>query len=628
MSDSKPIAQKTTGTFSLLGVAAVFVFLILLSNTFLKGMRLDLTENGLYSVSAGTAKILSAIEQPLTLRFFFSEEATRKLPATRIYANRVREMLEEYVQRSGGMIELQIVDPLPFSEEEDQALNYGLQPMQAGRGVGSVYFGLVGTNDLDDVIIVPAFQQRNEQFLEYDLSKLIYTLSHPQRAVIGLLSELPLAGGWNPATRMPEQPWAVYAAISEMFEIRALPRDSLEIEPDIDVLMLVHPKQLPTATLYAIDQFVLKGGRLIVFVDPLAETDTTASDLRNPFNENLGDTSSSIPELFAAWGVQFDPTQVVVDRQLALVVNARGRRPVEHIGMLGLGTAQMNDEDVLTGLLSNVNVALSGHFTLADDATTTLQPLLFSTEDSVLLPIGRFFYLQDVDTLLDGYEPTGQSYVIAARLSGQVHSAFGDQPPANPDAAKAAHVAESLEPVNIILVGDADMLANHLWVQVSNFFGQSMLSKFANNGDFVANALDNLGGNEALISIRGRASFSRPFEKVETLRRMADQQFRAKEQELQAKLAETETALSELQAEQPGSQILTLSDEQNAEIAQYNSKRSEIRKELRQVRHDLDRDIERLGRNLRLINIALMPALITLLTLALLAFRRRRQSGQ
>ena len=623
MSDNNPMAQKTKGALSLFSLAAVFVLLVLLSNTFLKGMRLDLTENGLYSVSAGTEEILAAIDQPLTLRFFFSDQATRKIPGMRIYANRVREMLEEYVQRSAGMIELQIIDPLPYSEEEDLAANYGLQAMQGGRGSGAVYFGLVGTNDFDDVIIIPAFHRRNEQFLEYDLSKLIYTLSHPQRAVIGLLSELPLAGGWNPATRSPEQPWAVYAAISEMFEIRALPKDSLEIAPDIDVLMLVHPKQLPTATLYAIDQFVLKGGHLIVFVDPLAETDITATDLQNPFNESLGDKSSSIPKLFTAWGVQFDPAQVVVDRQLALVVNA-----VEHIGILGLGAAQLNDEDVLTGLLSSVNVALSGHFTLADDATTTLQPLLFSTEDSALLPIGRFFYLQDADTLRDGYEPTGQSYVIAARLSGQVHSAFGDLPPDNQGAANAAHLAQSIESVNIILVGDADMLANFLWVKISNFFGQTMLSKFANNGDFVANALDNLGGSEALISIRGRASFSRPFEKVETLRRMADQQFRAKEQELQAKLEETETALSELQPDPSDSQVLTLSDEQNAEIEQYIAKRSEIRKELRQVRHDLDRDIEKLGRNLRLINIALVPALITLLTLGLLAFRRRRQSGQ
>ncbi len=626
MSDSKAMAQKTTGALSLLALAAGFVLLILLSNTFLKGLRLDLTENSLYSVSAGTAEILATIDQPLTLRFFFSDEATRKLPGTRIYANRVREMLEEYVRRSGGMIELQVIDPLPFSEEEDQAMNYGLQAMQAGRGIGSVYFGLVGTNDFDDVIIVPAFQQRNEQFLEYDLSKLIYTLSHPQRAVIGLLSELPLAGGWNPATRSPEQPWAVHGAISEMFEIRALPKNGLQIEPDIDVLMLVHPKQLPTTTLYAIDQFVLKGGRLIVFVDPLAETDTAAADLQNPFNEMLGDQSSGIPKLFAAWGVQFDPAQVVVDRQLALTVSTGGPRPIEHIGMLGLGAAQLNDEDVLTGLLSSVNVALSGHFTLADDATTTLQPLLSTTEDSALLPIGRFFYLQDVDSLRDGYEPSGQPYVIAARLSGQVRSAFGDTPPDNDDdTAETAHLAQSLEPVNIILVGDADMLANHLWVQVSNFFGQRMLSKFANNGDFVANALDNLSGSEALISIRGSASFSRPFERVETLRRIADQQFRAKEQELQAKLEETETALSELQADQSDGQILTLSDEQRVEIDRYIADRAEIRKELRQVRHDLDRNIEKLGRNLRLINIALVPSLVTLLTLALIAFRRRRQ---
>ena len=625
MSDGKPMTQKTTGALKLLTLAAGFIFLILLSNTFLKGMRLDLTESGLYSVSAGTREILSKIDQPLTLRFFFSDEATRKLPGTRIYANRVREMLEEYVQRSGGMIELHTIDPLPFSEVEDQAANYGLQAMQAGRGTGSVYFGLVGTNDFDDVIIVPAFQQRNEQFLEYDLTKLIYTLSHPQRAVIGLLSELPLAGGWNPATRSPEQPWAVYGAISEMFEIRTMSKDGLEIGPDIDVLMLVHPKQLPTATLYAIDQFVLNGGRLIVFVDPLAETDTTATDLQNPFNENLGEKSSSIPELFEAWGVQFDPSQVVVDRTLALAVNAGGPRPVEHIGMLGLGAAQLNDEDVLTGLLSSVNVALSGHFTLTENATTTLQPLLSATEDSTSLPISRFFYLQDVDSLRDGYEPSGQSHVIAARLSGQIHSAFGDIPPDNQDDAETEHLAQSVESVNIILVGDADMLANHLWVQVSNFFGQSMLSKFANNGDFVANALDNLGGSEALISIRGRASFSRPFEKVETLRRTADEQFRAKEQELQAKLEETKKALTDLQAGQSDSQVLTLSDEQSAEIDQYITRRSEIRKELRQVRHDLDRNIDRLGRNLRLINIALVPSLITLLTLALLVFRRRGQ---
>ncbi len=624
MGDNKPMAQKTTGAVTLLILAASFVFLILLSNTFLKGVRLDLTENGLYSVSAGTREILSTIDQPLTLRFFFSDEATKKLPGTRIYANRVKEMLEEYVLRSRGMIELQIIDPLPFSEEEDQAANYGLQPMQAGRGIGAVYFGLVGSNDFDDVVIVPAFQQRNEQFLEYDLTKLIYTLSHPQRAVIGLLSDLPLAGGWNPATRAPEPPWAVYGAISEMFEIRTLSKNDLEIEPDIDVLMLVHPKQLPTATLYTIDQFVLNGGHLIVFVDPLADTDISATDLQNPFNETLGQKSSDIPELFAAWGVQFDPSQVVVDRRLALPVNTGGPRPVEHIGMLGLGDGQLNDEDVLTGLLSSVNVALSGHFTLTDNATTTLQPLLFSTEDSALLPISRFFYLKDVGGLRDGYEPTGQSYVIAARLSGQVHSAFGDAPPDNPDDAETTHVAESVEPVNIILVGDADMLANHLWVQVSNFFGQSMLSKFANNGDFIANALDNLGGSEALISIRGRASFSRPFEKVETLQRIADEQFRAKEQELQAKLEETEKALTDLQAGQSDSQVLTLSDEQNAEIEQFIARRSEIRKELRQVRHDLDRNIEKLGRNLRLINIALVPSLITLLTLALLMFRRRR----
>jgi ABC-type uncharacterized transport system involved in gliding motility auxiliary subunit len=292
--------------------------------------------------------------------------------------------------------------------------------------------------------------------------------------------------------------------------------------------------------------------------------------------------------------------------------------------MLGLGDAQLNDADVLTGLLSSINIALAGHFTLTNDATTTLQPLLSTTDDSALLPIGRFFYLQDLNSLRDDFEPSGKSFVIAARLSGQVDSAFGETPPGGQTDIENTHLAKSTDSVNIILVGDADMLANHMWVQVSNFFGQSMLSKFANNGDFVANALDNLGGNEALISIRGRASFSRPFEKVETLRHIADEQFRAKEQELQAQLEETEKALDELQSGQPDDQILTITDEQRAQIEQFVARRTEIRKELRLVRHDLDRSIEKLGRNLRLINIALIPLLVTLLTLALLVFRRRR----
>jgi ABC-type uncharacterized transport system involved in gliding motility auxiliary subunit len=623
--DKKTTYRKASGAIGLLLMAIAFVILILLSNEFLKGIRLDLTENGLYSVSSGTQEILSGIEDPITLKFFFSDEASKKLPSLRIYATRVHELLEEYSQSANDMIELQVIDPLPFSEEEDEAAGYGLRPMHLDRSTGPVYFGLVGLNKKDDAVIIPAFQQNNEEFLEYDLTKLIYTLSNPRRPVIGLLSELPLAGGWNPATRAPEQPWAIFGAIGDMFEVRHLTKEDPALGEDIDVLLLVYPKQLPERTIYAIDQFALSGGRILIFVDPLAETDATAADPRNPFNETPAQRSSNIPRLFAAWGVQFHSEQVVVDRSLALPVSTGGPQPVEHIGMLGLRGEQMNREDAVTGLLSSINIAQAGHFTAADNATTNFEPLLSTTEDSTLLPVSRFFYLADPNSLRDGYEPSGRSYVIAVRISGPVTSAFGDKPPGEPDKEASEHLSASVEPVNIIAVGDADMLADRLWVKVSNFFGQTLMSKFANNGDFVANILDNLSGSSALISIRGRASFSRPFGRVEDLRRAADEQFRTKELELQTRLEETEKALTELQSGQPAEQVLTLTEEQSTQIERYIEQRSQIRKELRQVRHDLDRNIEKLAGNLRLINIALMPVLITLITLGLQFSRRRRQ---
>lgn len=624
MSDKKVTTKRRfLDATGLLILPAAFLALIMVSNVTLRSLRLDLTENQLYSLADGTRSILASLEQPVTLKFFFSDQATREDPAIRRYAQRVQDLLEEYERAGGGMVNLEIIDPLPFSEAEDEAAGYGLGVLQSAALAEPFYFGLVGLDESGEAVVAPAFQAADEAFLEYDVSKLIYTLTHPERPIIGLISGLPVAGGWNTSTRTPEQSWAAYQGIEQIFEVKPIAPGESHIPDDIELLLVIHPKNLPQSEIYAIDQFVLRGGRLMVFVDPLAETDTTSMDPQNPLAGGAGDRSSDLPELFAAWGVDYDPTRVVVDRNLALPVTTSGPQSVDHIAMLGVTTEQINQDDVATGLLGLIHIAMAGRLAPSETGTTTFTSLITTTDDAMTLPVDRFFYLDDFDSLRDGYTPGGSELIIAARIEGDVDSAFGDAPPEGVETNDLEHLSSSQVPANIIVVADADLLADMLWAQVQSFFGQRVVSAFADNGNLLNNGLDNLSGSSDLISVRGGQSYRRPFEKVAELRRQADGAFRAKELELQQQLDETEKRLTELQSGDNDGQVLTMNEEQSAEIERYMDQRLQIRKELRQVRHELDRSIEQLGNRLALLNILTVPLLLTVLAIALWLLRRR-----
>jgi ABC-type uncharacterized transport system involved in gliding motility auxiliary subunit len=614
-------------------LVGAFCVAVIASNTWLRGARLDLTENDLYSLGDGTRAVLRDIDEPINLYLFFSNEATETLPTLRSYATRVREMLEEFAANApDGKLVLNVVDPLPFSEEEDRAEQLGLQGAPVGPNSETVYFGLAGTNSVGTTERIPFFDPdpRKEALLEYDLARLVYKLATTDKPVVALLTSAPLSGGFNPQTQQPTPAWVSVEQAQQLLDVRTLPPSVLKVEDDVDVLWIVHPQELDDSTLYAIDQFVMRGGRALIFVDPNAEALAGA----DPTGLGLppSGSSSTLDRLFAAWGVTFDTASVVADNRYALSIGSRFQT-VRHIGLLGLDAEAMSQDDPITTGLNLVNVGIAGHFELAEGATATLTPLLQSSVESRLMPGNRFIFLADPEELLDGFSPDGKQYVIAARLGGPLKSAFPDGAPTNEDreapvdaALGAAHLA-STENANLVLVGDVDILSDRLWVQAQNFLGQRLLQAFANNGDFVVNALDNLSGSAALVGLRSRATYTRPFTRVEELRRRADLEFRATEDRLEAELTQTEQRLGELQAARSdaGSSLI-MSPEQQTEIQRFLDEQVRIRQELRAVRRNLDADIDRLGSWLKVINIVLVPALLVMVALGVVVVRWRRKA--
>ena len=629
--------QRKIGTASLVLLGLVFVAAVTANNTLLGGLRFDLTENDLYTVSPGTRALLSSIQEPINLYFFFSDTETADIVPLRNFATRVRELLEELEAAAGGNLNLNVIDPLPFSEDEDRATQFGIQPINLGIGQ-TIYFGLAGTNSIGEEETIGIFNPDRERFLEYELAKMIYSLARPDRVVVGLLAGVSMAAGFDPQTQRMTEPWVIYTQAGQLFEIRTLTPSMTSIDEDVDVLWLVHPKGLESSTLYAIDQFILRGGRAMIFLDPFAEIDMASAGM-DPAALAAG-SGSNLEPLLGAWGIGFSAGEVVGDNRYALSISTGlGLRPARHLALLGITAEAMDGEDVIIDGLSSLNIGTSGHFTVLEDSTAELQPLLTSSTEAALLPSIQVQMLADPETLQDGFAPTGESYVLAARLTGPLSTAFPDGPPEEtvPDAGgdtdseatpvPADHVA-STEDANLILVGDVDILSDRLWVQVQNFLGQQLATPFASNGDFVINALDNLSGSAELIGIRARGTYSRPFTRVEALRREADAQFRQTEQVLQAELAETESRLGELQAARTDEGSLLMSPEQQTEIQRFLDQQVRIRQDLRAVQRNLDRSIEQLGIVLQLVNIILVPLLLTVLALIVVGVRRKRAEKQ
>lgn len=610
--------RALTGS-TLVVLAVLFIALVMLSGVLFRGARIDLTEDRLYTLADGTRALIDKIEEPVTLQLYFSESAAANYPALRTYAARVRELLEEMVAVAPSKLRLEVIDPQPFSEDEDRATAAGLQAVPLGGGADTLFFGLVGSNALDGQMAIPFFQPDKETFLEYDVAKLISGLSGPAKPIVGVLSSLNLAGGFDPAGGGMSAPWVVREELGSLFDLRTLETNVDRIPEDIQLLMLVHPKNLSDDTLYAIDQFVLGGGRLLAFVDPHAEAEVAGAG-NDPMSNMMADKSSDLAKLFAAWGVVYDPTRVVLDAENALQLQTRPDQPPQrHLAVLGVGREHMNQQDVVTAQLDAVNLSTVGHFVMKEDSTLTLEPLIQSSLSASTVGVERVRFVPDPRELFNDFNPnTTEAYVIAGRLTGPLKTAF-------PDRSDEGHRSEA-EQASILLFADTDVLSDRMWVQVQQFFGQRVMNAFAKNGDLAVNSVDNLVGSSDLIGVRARSTSARPFTVVESLKRQADDRFRAKEQELQAELAETERQLSELQSQRSASDGgMLLSAEQQAAIKRFQDEKLRIRKELRAVRRELDEDIQRLGAQLKVINIAGVPLLLTAVAVGFAFSRARRR---
>ena len=617
--------NKVSFTAGLVAIAIAFFALVLFNNVALNKFRLDLTEGGLYSISEGTHDVIAQIDEPINLYFFFSNKATEGLTSLRNYANRIQSLLEEYELVSNGKVKLHIIDPEPFSEAEDKAAEMGLTAAPISAMGDSVYLGLAATNSLDDKEIIAFFDPSQEKLLEYEVSKMIHRLSNPEPITVSVLSSLPIAGGANPnpmAMQMGQPQmtpaWASLTQLQQLYQVEMIEQGSSSIPESTKVLVIIHPKQLSEAQLYAIDQYVLSGGKALIFVDPLAE-----SDAQTPGMMGMPEPSvSNLPQLFSAWGIEYDASQIVLDAAKGLEIRLPSGMPGRHAGYIGMERENISEQDLVTNALSSINGASMGAISLKEAATTKFTPILFSSEYVDVTNAQNYMMAgANPESLLNSFEPIQRPLVLAARISGKANSAFETLP----EGALAAEQIKQSENIQLLVVADTDLLTDSFWVQVSNFFGQQILQPFANNGDFLINAVDNLGGSTALMSIRGKGQYQRPFDVVEQLTVEAEAKFREQEQRLQLQLQETEEQLAQLQSQQGGATDLILTPEQEAAIEQFVAKKLAIRKELREVRHQLDKDIESLGSWLKFINIAFMPILLTLLLALFAKYLRRRK---
>jgi ABC-type uncharacterized transport system involved in gliding motility auxiliary subunit len=626
-------------------ILAIFFGVNILAVAGLRPVQLDLTEDKLYTLSEGSRKIARELESPIRLTMYYTPRATDGLPPVKAYAARVRKLLEGFARESKGKITLEVIDPEPFTEAEDRAVAAGLSGAPvAGQ---TLYFGLVATNDTDGQKVIPFFDPQGEQFLEYEVSKTIYSLTDPDKPSIGLISMLPLQGGFeiDPATRQPRptRTWNILQLMQEFFDVQQLGPDITAIPEGIDALMVVHPKDMPKGVLFAIDQYILGGGRALVFVDPYCEVDVPPGGFQDQMQALMAPRASDMPELFSAWGISLEQERFAADLQRGMsVVTGRGSEPVTFLAWLGLTGDSIDQADAVTGQLITITMGTAGILKPVEGATTTITPIFTTSEQSQEMGLERVRFRPDPGELLASFVPGNKRLTLGARISGPVKTAFpGGRPdpePApelGPDGAPPPEaepadpiLTESAGPIDVIVIADTDMLSDRFWTQEQTLGPISLgVRKTADNGDLVVQALDNLSGSKDLISMRARGKFSRPFELVEQIQKAAEVDYRAQEAALQATLEETQARLDELQRERPGEEQggLILSPEQKAEVERFNETLFETRKELRAVRANMTKDIESLGTRLKWVNIGLIPAVVTLAAVAMGIYRSGRR---
>ena len=616
-------------------LAVIFLASNVIMSSWFSGARLDLTENSLYSLSKGTRQTLRDLNEPITLTFYYSRDAAAPYPQVRTYGSRVRELLQTYARRSRGRVRVLEVDPVRFTDAEDEAVAAGLQPLQAEAGADPIFLGITGANAVDEKVTIPQLSWDREPFLEYELTRLISELQNTGRKKVALITAMPwqpeLAGGDPRMAAQSGQPFIV-GELTRLAEIEKLAPDFTGIDADVDVLAIIHPWALTEQQLYVIDQFVMSKGRAFVAVDPAAIM--TEGGQQNPFGmpQPTAPQSSNLAPLLEKWGVAVSG-DAILDRERALPIQAMGQngQPVVMPQPLffEIPADQLNREDLVTAALSRgVNVGAPGAVTWSAVPGVEITPLAHTSGDTMRIPAQQAIARPDPASLLQGYVGASRQETIAVRIAGKLPSAFGAAKPATvATAAEEAHVAVSADGATVVLISDVDFLDDNFYL------GGQQRQALVDNAALVLNAIDQLGGSTALLSLRSRAPSLRRMEVVERIRNNAQARMVETQTALQAELASTEQSLAELEAKGEGSGFFSgnlgaeLTADERSKIEEFRATALNVRKQLRAVERGYRADLDRLEGWLVLLNVWLAPLLVAVAGAYVLLRRQRRTAG-
>ena len=603
----------------------LFLFFNIIMFKVLVNKKIDLTTDKLYTVSENTKSIIKNLSEPINIKLFFSNSLSKELSQIRDYEKRVRELLMSYKKISNKNITIEIIDPRPFTDQEDLANVYGIQGLQLNEEGERFYFGAVFSNSVDDTTVIPFFELDREQFLEYDLTKTIYNLANTTKPNIGLISGLPLVGRVNNSqgNAQYERPFFIYQTLSEFFNVIDLSLEVSEIPQNVDQLLIVHPKNLSDVTLYAIDQFVMTGKGVTIFTDPFSEFD---NNLSKPESEK-DFSNSNLSRLFTSWGFDMKPGMVIGD-----IVNGRkvslgpsnDQKIVTYVLWLAIQQDLLSNTDIITSNLDYIFLKSAGSIeNLNTNSSLAIEPLISTSKESMLIERYKMQFRADPEQLLKDFKSQDKSYIIGARIKGELESAFTMEDIKTIELNTKQHI-NNIKDANIILFADTDLLSDNTWISEQDLFGRNSITPIADNGRMVVNSIESMSGGRNLIGLRGRGSSNRPFLVIEDLQKKAELSFREKQISLQNELQGTEDKLKEIQSNQLDSPESKTS-EQNKAIEEFQRKILSIRKQLRDVQRQLNADIERLENNIKVLNIWTMPLIVIILYFFIKVFTEKRR---
>ncbi len=606
-------------------VGLVALFLILVAVNYLvsfQPVKLDLTEGRIQTLSEGTRRLLRGLQAPVKVKLYISRGEQAMPVPLRSFAQRVEDLTREFKSVAGSNLAIEIYNPKPDSEDEDAAQLDGVEPQQLVTGE-QFYLGLT-VSQLDRKQAIPAVSGQRERLLEYDLARAIARVATAERPVLGLMSALPVMGErFNPMTRQGSEPWVLANELKRDFAIKQVPAYTDSIDPEIKVLLLIHPRDVPEATEYALDQFVLRGGKLIAFVDPYAYFDQQPSPMPGIGG---GGTSSSLPKLFKAWGIEMNPGKVLAD-----VVYASGAGARHTPTVLTLNRTALDRDDVVTSQIETLLYAFGGAFDVKPIDGLKVTELVKSSPNSML--VDNVVSTLSGEAAMKGFQPENKARPLALRLTGKFKSAFSEGRPASQDKKAAAKkedtsLKESAAENSVILVADVDMLNDGAAVDVQEVFGRRIVVPSNGNLAFAQGMVEQFASGDALTSLRSRATSFRPLSVVREMEAEAQKQYFGRLKSLEDEVQKTTEKLQDLQKARGAGAAKSaqiMSPEQQVEIENFRKRVTETRRELKELRKNLRQDAEALVFWTKVVNIAFMPLLVVLLGLAVFFLKRRRQ---